>query len=224
MPGSPAPAAPASIAAAPEPPQARIVNVVCTFSISERVDLRNLTSKLPWAEFNAKKFAAASIRLRSPRSTCLCFSSGNLVVTGTVSENDALLASRRYAAILRRYVNPRVRMQRFRIQNIVATCECNCCVDLQQVHAHWQTHCSYEPEVFPGLIMRLEKVVVLIFRSGKVVLTGAKERAHVREALKAVYEGIVRPYRAQHNHVSNSADYRVEQLHMNAVQRGQLML
>ena len=37
---------------------------------------------------------------------------------------------------------------------------------------------SYEPELFPGLIYRMVKprIVLLIFVSGKVVLTGAKHR------------------------------------------------
>ena len=37
-------------------------------------------------------------------------------------------------------------------------------------------YCSYEPEIFPGLIYRMvkPKIVLLIFVSGKVVLTGAK--------------------------------------------------
>ena len=39
----------------------------------------------------------------------------------------------------------------------------------------WQ----YEPELFPGLIYRMvqPKIVLLIFHSGKVVLTGGKVRA-----------------------------------------------
>lgn len=38
---------------------------------------------------------------------------------------------------------------------------------------------QYEPELFPGLIYRMmePKIVLLIFVSGKVVLTGAKVRA-----------------------------------------------
>ena len=37
---------------------------------------------------------------------------------------------------------------------------------------------QYEPELFPGLIyrMRQPKIVLLIFVSGKIVLTGAKVR------------------------------------------------
>ena len=40
---------------------------------------------------------------------------------------------------------------------------------------------QYEPELFPGLIyrMRSPKIVLLIFVSGKVVLTGGKVRSGV---------------------------------------------
>lgn len=37
---------------------------------------------------------------------------------------------------------------------------------------------QYEPELFPGLIYRMKqpKIVLLIFVSGKIVLTGGKVR------------------------------------------------
>ncbi len=42
----------------------------------------------------------------------------------------------------------------------------------------------YEPEVFPGLIYRMRdiKTVFLIFSTGKVVCTGAKNKKIVRDA------------------------------------------
>ncbi|GAB5572880.1 TATA box-binding protein-like 2 isoform X1 [Prionailurus iriomotensis] len=47
----------------------------------------------------------------------------------------------------------------------------------------------YEPELFPGLIYRMVKprIVLLIFVSGKVVLTGAKERSEIYEAFENIY-------------------------------------
>ena len=46
-----------------------------------------------------------------------------------------------------------------------------------------------EPELFPGLIYRLvqPRVVLLIFVSGKVVITGAKTEDQLVEGLKKVY-------------------------------------
>lgn len=48
--------------------------------------------------------------------------------------------------------------------------------------------CSYEPELFPGLIYRMVKprIVLLIFVSGKVVLTGTVTLSHARAALLPV--------------------------------------
>lgn len=39
-------------------------------------------------------------------------------------------------------------------------------------------YCQYEPEIFPGLVYRMKqpKVVLLVFTSGKIVITGAKVR------------------------------------------------
>lgn len=48
--------------------------------------------------------------------------------------------------------------------------------------------CRYEPELFPGLIFRMKQpsVVLLIFASGKIVLTGAKTREEIFESYKRI--------------------------------------
>lgn len=48
--------------------------------------------------------------------------------------------------------------------------------------------CSYEPELFPGLIYRMVKprIVLLIFVSGKVVLTGTLTFSHTSVTLVPV--------------------------------------
>lgn len=58
---------------------------------------------------------------------------------------------------------------------MVSSCDVKFPIDLEKIaNCHIQ-YCSYEPEVFPGLIYRLlePKLVILIFVSGKIVLTGA---------------------------------------------------
>ncbi|MHA1239582.1 MAG: TATA-box-binding protein, partial [Promethearchaeota archaeon] len=47
-------------------------------------------------------------------------------------------------------------------------------------------YAMYEPEVFPGLIYRMQdpKTVFLIFSTGRIVCTGAKKKEIVREAVK----------------------------------------
>jgi transcription initiation factor TFIID TATA-box-binding protein len=50
----------------------------------------------------------------------------------------------------------------------------------------------YEPEQFPGLIYRMDepKVVILIFASGNLVCTGAKEEQDVYDAVHKLHESL----------------------------------
>ncbi|HEX59473.1 MAG TPA: TATA-box-binding protein, partial [Methanomicrobia archaeon] len=45
---------------------------------------------------------------------------------------------------------------------------------------------EYEPEVFPGLVYRIEKpkVAILIFSSGKLVITGGKTKEDCEKAVE----------------------------------------
>ncbi len=77
----------------------------------------------------------------------------------------------------------------FKIQNIVGSCDVNFPIDLEYIANKHNDFCSYEPEVFPGLIYRMldPKLVLLIFVSGKVVLTGAKRKKDINTAFQRIY-------------------------------------
>jgi hypothetical protein len=53
----------------------------------------------------------------------------------------------------------------------------------------WIDVSQYEPEIFPGLIYRMAdpKIVLLVFVSGKIVLTGAKVREDIYSAFENIY-------------------------------------
>jgi len=73
------------------------------------------------------------------------------------------------------------------IQNIVASGDLGVTVNLE-LTAMTLENSLYEPEQFPGLIhrMRNPKTVILIFGSGKIVITGAKFEEQVPEAAKKI--------------------------------------
>ena len=51
---------------------------------------------------------------------------------------------------------------------------------------------TYEPELFPGLVYRMidPKIVLLIFVSGKVVITGAKNTDSLTIAINKIYPNL----------------------------------
>lgn len=60
------------------------------------------------------------------------------------------------------------------MQNIVGSCDVKFPIRLEGIAYSHGYFATYEPELFPGLIYRMKqpKIVLLIFVSGKVVLTG----------------------------------------------------
>lgn len=83
----------------------------------------------------------------------------------------------------------RVALQDFKIQNVVASCDVKFPIKLEALAFKHSAFSNYEPELFPGLIYRMKdpKVVLLIFVSGKVVLTGAKSRDEIFSAFELIY-------------------------------------
>ena len=79
---------------------------------------------------------------------------------------------------------------------------------------------SYEPDLFPGLVLRISdpKVVFLVFRSGKVVITGARRVVDIHETFKGVYCEFLHKYRDENDMTSSSSEYRVNTKHQMAVQ------
>jgi transcription initiation factor TFIID TATA-box-binding protein len=61
-------------------------------------------------------------------------------------------------------------------------------IKLESLRRAAENMCTYEPEMFPGLIFRMKepKVVLLIFSSGKIVLTGAKQRQQIYDAYQKI--------------------------------------
>ncbi|MGQ0797737.1 MAG: TATA-box-binding protein [Methanobacteriota archaeon] len=82
-------------------------------------------------------------------------------------------------------------MAKFRIENVVASTSLGQELDLKVI-ALALGGSEYEPEQFPGLIYRIKepKTAILLFRSGKVVCTGAKSLESVQTAIDLVAKQI----------------------------------
>eukprot|EP01025_Chloroclados_australasicus_P004189 TRINITY_DN10_c10_g1_i1.p1 TRINITY_DN10_c10_g1~~TRINITY_DN10_c10_g1_i1.p1 ORF type:complete len:365 (+),score=34.89 TRINITY_DN10_c10_g1_i1:424-1518(+) len=163
-------------------------NVVSTVNLGCPLELKEIAMQARNAEYNPKRFAAVIMRIRVPKTTALIFGSGKMVCTGAKSEQDSRTAARKYAKIVQK-LGFKAKFTDFKIQNIVGSCDVKFPIRLEPLAYAHQQFCSYEPELFPGLIYRMlePKIVLLIFVSGKVVLTGAKERTEIYRAFELIY-------------------------------------
>lgn len=193
-------------------PQFSLQNVVATFNIGlERIDLRELALTRPFIEYNPHKFAAATMRISEPRTTALAFASGNMVCTGAKNEALSRLASRKYVRLLQKHDVP-VSFRDFKIQNIVAATNVNRTIKLNELSQAYGPYVSYEPDLFPGLVFRTTspKLVFLIFRSGKIVITGAKKREQIESTYDKLYQNVIKHFFDTIGSSSSSSEYRTQ--------------
>lgn len=163
----------------------KIENVVATVvvEITEKIDLNQIARRHAEVEYNPERFPGLVMRIEKPRATILIFSTGKMVVTGLRQASEAnkvvdkVVKNIKKAGI--KVTNPEIT-----IQNIVASGDLHTNIDLNMA-AIVMEYAMYEPEVFPGLIYRMQdpKTVFLIFSTGRIVCTGAKKKEIVREAV-----------------------------------------
>ncbi len=74
-----------------------------------------------------------------------------------------------------------------RIENVVATSTIGAELNLNAIAIALEG-AEYEPEQFPGLVYRIDdpKVVALLFSTGKIVCTGAKQKKDITRAVERI--------------------------------------
>ncbi len=166
-------------------PDYKIENVVATvvMDITEKIDLIKIARKHEQVEYNPERFPGLIMRITNPKATFLIFSTGKMVITGLRRADEADPAVKKAIKNIKKaginVANPVIT-----IQNIVASGDLHTFIDLNMA-AIVMENVMYEPEVFPGLIYRMQnpKSVFLVFSTGKVVCTGAKNKETVKEAI-----------------------------------------
>ena len=138
-------------------------------------------------EYRPKRFPGLVFRLEQPKTATLIFSTGKMVCTGAKSEKMARSAVRKVVRELKKGGIIILGEPEITIENVVASADIGGDVDIETASAVLD-NIMYEPEQFPGLIYRMAepKVVILIFSTGKLVITGAKRKEQVHEAVEKI--------------------------------------
>jgi transcription initiation factor TFIID TATA-box-binding protein len=164
----------------------KIENIVASGAIAESIDLVALSEKVRNCELNKKRFPGAVYHIADPKIACLIFSSGKIVLTGI--RNDKALTDG--LAIIIKSLNEAgfetLNVPNVAITNMVCSYDLGKYINLNKVVVTLNLeNIEYEPEQFPGLVYRIKdpKMVVLIFSSGKLILTGGKNIEDIRKGL-----------------------------------------
>jgi transcription initiation factor TFIID TATA-box-binding protein len=167
----------------------KIENVVASSDIGQELDLETLADDLVASDYNPDNFPGLVYRLQEPKAAALIFRSGKIVCTGANSVDNVRTALQQVFDELRELGVQVTDSPDIEIQNIVSSADLGHTLNLNAIAIGLGLeNIEYEPEQFPGLVYRLDdpSVVVLLFGSGKLVITGDKELDDAKQALNVV--------------------------------------
>ncbi len=167
------------------PEDVKIENVVASVTIFMDVPLEKLAATLPNTEYNPEQFPGLVLRLKHIGITALVFSSGKMVCTGAKSEEMVKVGVKEILKELRKIGLSTNKKPEITIQNMVASGNLHMTLNLNTL-AFKLENAEYEPEQFPGLVYKVPNshITFLLFGTGKIVCTGAKNEEEVKTSVK----------------------------------------
>ena len=162
----------------------KVQNIVLSVTYEgAEFDLEKLARSLEGARYDPEVFPGIAYKSKDPQASFLIFASGKMNCVGAKSMIDAKLAIKRLTKKLKS-AGAKIKVEpQVKVQNIVSSFDFEREFDLDRIARSFE-NTEYEPEVFPGLVFRLDdpKAVVLLFVSGKGVCAGAKSMADIKRA------------------------------------------
>lgn len=172
------------------PTRIEVVNVVATATLDHSIDLKSLAIHFPAiVSYDPKVYFAAYFKSREMKGKVSIFQSGKMISVGTRSEEEARRELTSVANILSREGIAKLKSKP-EIQNVVMIADLGFKPDLEAtikaVHLVEGAKAIYEPEQFPGMIIRLPesaRATILLFSSGKMVCAGLKNHVDIHALL-----------------------------------------
>ncbi len=168
----------------------KIQNMVASTVIAKELNLNKILNSIENTKYNPNQFPGLVYHITKPKVAFLLFKSGRVICTGAKNIGDIRNAVGQLYPKMKELgfdaIKPEVT-----IQNIVASVDLHVKLNLLELSlALGLENIEYEPEIFPGMVYRLDepKVVFLFFGSGKIVCTGAKRKEDVVRAVDVITE------------------------------------
>lgn len=175
----------------------KIQNCVASVNLFTQINLVSIYQQLIdhdeiSVNYAPEQFPGLILKTKNPKISSLVFSSGKLVITGAKSTDMVHTAVDAVMKILKDNGTTIEEKPEIIVQNIVASGNFNNRQINLELASMWLDNSMYEPEQFPGLIYRLgePKTVLLLFQSGNLVCTGAKDEDSVHLAVRKTYEDL----------------------------------
>jgi len=169
----------------------QIANVVASFKLDSRPELRRICQAYPsitrWEDAIFSKHVVV-MQLLEPKMSLLIYETGKVICSGAKGIHEALGSADLLVSMLNAREIPARVIEPPVVHNIVAVASYGREVDLDSL-ALAMDGIEYEPELFPGAIVRLRNhrrrsgATLLVFRTGRIVCLGCSQVQDIRAHL-----------------------------------------
>jgi len=162
----------------------KIVNIVATVILGDPLDLNEVHKHLPGSKFPKAGSPWLQYRLQPENYYTTFYKSGKFLVTGVTSPDEIRPIADRIVTILKKNAIE-VEITEIRIHNFVVVDTIGHQVQFDKIIASLpDVNIEYEPEQFPGMIIKEDGLSFLLFSSGKIILTGVRDIKTIGPALE----------------------------------------
>lgn len=170
-----------------------VVNIVGGGTLDSSVDLHRLGTEIPEVGYEPESTPMATWKpIEDSSATLLIPASGVITMVGCTDSDDIRQLFDVIERTLSRFCEAEFDVDQFetgfQIHNVVCSAELGRELHLPMVALGLGLErAEYEPDQFPGLIYKQDnKLTVLLFRTGKVVLTSAQTYEEILDGYRAV--------------------------------------
>lgn len=161
-------------------------NITGSVDLGNTLDLKTLHFSLRNSKYEPQKFCGLRLKIEDPAVTLLIFSSGKMVCTGAKTPEKCKKGAKKGAILVRHILKIPIKFRDFGIRNMVATVNTSLRLHLTNFAMDCCMFADFNPETFSGVICKIVepvKACMLVFSSGKMVVTGITSR-------KALYAAV----------------------------------
>ena len=178
-----------------------INNIITTANLGNNLHLKNIASKLKNIEYNFSKSSNLILRTKSSKITVTLFPCGKMICSGAKNEKESKATCLKIVKMIKKFEN-NVELKDFKIQNMVVSFdvkfkinldklfkELNLLINNSKKFGNNYNYCKYNKNEFQGLIFYMNDSTInfIIYESGKIVLSGAKNRKEIYDVFKNIY-------------------------------------
>ena len=167
----------------------KIQNLVVTAEINCELNMEYLNFSLPYFNYNKQRFNGGILKLQDPKCTFLLFRTGKIVCLACKTMEVVHSSMNRLVTLLPEF---NARITDIKIVNVVASFNFGRRVKILDL-ATDRGDATYEPEIYPAVIIEKNGGKALIFHTGKIIITGCRSILD-SHALYLLIKCVVSPY------------------------------